>query len=110
MPLWGGSKSERDAALVVVTEHEKQEWRVLHDRELARWLDQQGAMPFLPEDFRRWFLARGHDDPHHANVWGAMWLQCVKAGWIERTGAFRQMACRSSHARLTPEWRKAQPA
>ena len=108
MPLWGDGKPARNAACNVVTDNEKLAWHALHDRELAVFLDQQGGQPFLPEDFRRWFLERGNEGPHHPNVWGAMWLQRANAGWVEKTGGFRQMACRTSHARLTSEWRKAQ--
>lgn len=106
LSLWHESKAARDSALMVVTEHEKVTWRALHDAELVRFLGQVDG-PFLPEDFRAWFLARGHEGPHHPNVWGAMWMHAIKADWVERTGVLRHMACRTSHARLTPEWRVA---
>ena len=107
LPLWGDGHAARDAGCLAVTEHEKVLWRALHDYELRLFLTKRGNKPFLAEDFRRQFLARGNPHPHHPNVWGAMWLHCVNEGWVEKTGRFRPMVCHSSHGRLTAEWRKA---
>lgn len=104
---WSGGHEARDASLALVIEHERQAWRTLHDTELLRFLVLRAGHHFITEDFRRWFLERGNEPPHHPNVWGAMWRRCAAAGWIVKTGTTRTLIGRVSHARLTQEWRKA---
>lgn len=94
----------RDSAIERVMEHEKKAWRELHDKELAAFLIERGSDPFLPEDFRRWFIERGNERPHHPNVWGAMWMQAARQGLVVKTGQYRHMQDLRSHARITTEW------
>lgn len=96
----------RDDAIDLVVDNERKAWRELHDRELAVFLIQQGNAAFLPEDFRRWFLARGNPHPHHHNVWGAMWMSAARQGLVKKTGCYRHMQEIRSHARITTEWVK----
>lgn len=106
-PEWQGGHMARDAGMALAIAHERAAWRSLHDTELLRFLVLQGGQPFTPEAFRRWFLERGNEEPHHPNVWGALWLRCARMGWIVKTGTYRNTTLRTSHARITPEWRKA---
>jgi hypothetical protein len=100
-------QAARDRAIEHVTLAERQEWRELHDRELMHFLNDRAGRPFLAEDFRQWFQDRGLPPPHHHNVWGALWNAAVAQELVVRTGVFRPMQSRSSHGRMTSEWRKA---
>jgi hypothetical protein len=100
------SRAERDRAVERVTLKERKEWRELHDRELMLFLVRRGSVPFLAEDFRAFFARRGHPNPHHPNVWGAMWFAAARDGVVVKTGKYLPMQDRRSHARVTAEWRK----
>jgi hypothetical protein len=100
------ARSARNAAINLVAANERKAWRELHDRELAVFLSRMGSTAFLPEDFRRWFLARGNKHPHHPNVWGAMWMSAARQGLVAKTGRYRHMQDLRSHARITAEWAK----
>lgn len=99
--------ARRDRAIERVTLSERREWQQLHDRELTRFLIERGGRAFLPEDFRHWFAQRGHPAPHHPNVWGGLWMHAAREQLVVKTGKYRQMQARRSHARVTAEWRKA---
>lgn len=100
------AQAARDAGIGLAVDNERKAWRELHDKELAVFLIQQGGKAFLPEDFRRWFLARGNRHPHHPNVWGAMWMSAARQGLVAKTGRYRHMQDVRSHARITTEWAK----
>lgn len=93
------SLAARDAALASVSEH-TQEWQ---DEAMA-------ALRRLPVGFAGtgeeigWAMGVGSPpDPH---AWGAFVNSARRAGLICRTGAWRPMQVVSSHARLTPVWRR----
>ena len=50
---------------------------------------------------------RGNPAPHHPNVWGGLWMLAAREERVVKTGRYRQMADRRSHARVTAEWRRA---
>jgi hypothetical protein len=79
-------------------------WKQLYEKEFSVFLDERGHIPFIADEFRAWFHARGNPRPHHGNVWGAMWNSTVKKGTIQKTGVFRAATMRSNHASLYPEW------
>ena len=43
--------------------------------------------------------------PHHHNAWGAIIAQCTIKGILVKTGVWRQMTTKASHARHSPEYR-----
>ena len=45
------------------------------------------------------------EPPHHYNAWGAIWLQAIRDGIIERTGAYRASADPKKHAHVYPIYR-----
>jgi hypothetical protein len=98
----------RDRGMDRVTTNERLLWRARYFEELQAFLDEQGdAGVFLPEDFQRWFLARGNNKrPHHPNIWGAMWMTVVRRQLVEKTGVYRQMSTAASHGRATAEYRR----
>lgn len=100
------AKAVRDAAIEQVLENERRAWRELHDKELTAFLIEKGATAFLAEDFRRWFIARGHEAPHHPNVWGAVWMAAARQGHMAKTGRYLAPQDVHSHARLCTEWTK----
>lgn len=99
---------ERDKAINLVLDNEKQAWRELHDKELAAFMVERDK-PFCAEDFRLWFLARGNEPPHHHNVWGACWMGAMRKGLIAKTGEHLNAHTVASHARLVVQWTKAAP-
>jgi hypothetical protein len=79
----------------------------------ARWLRAvalgKGDLgDFLGEDLR---LVIGAEigQPTHPNAWGALIMRLAKEGLIEKTGAYRQMRSKGSHARATPAYRWRKP-
>lgn len=62
---------------------------------------------FTGEDVRNYLLSRDYPKPHHHNVWGAVMMEAAKRGLIVKTGEWRQMKNRKSHARATPVYRLA---
>jgi hypothetical protein len=43
--------------------------------------------------------------PKHFNAWGAVWLQAIRAGVIERTGRYRNSTDPKKHAHVYPIYR-----
>jgi len=97
----------RNEAIQRVIENEKKAWHELHDNELTVFLAERGTVPFIAEDFRHWFMARGNAAPHHPNVWGAVWMAAARHDMVAKTGHYRSPKDVHSHARLTTEWRGA---
>lgn len=60
------------------------------------------------EDLRDWLLAppRNMPSPTHPNAWGSLIREATTKGLIEKTGRYVQMRQKSSHARMTPEYRR----
>lgn len=89
-------------------EHEdwKQEYR-LRSTSYVHWL-QSGTM-FTSEQVRSDVL-RYLPDPHHPNVWGAMFNGCLKAwikvGWVEFTGQFLDATNSQAHRRAIRLYRR----
>ncbi len=61
---------------------------------------------FIAEDIRLECERRGIR-PHHNNAWGAVASWLVKHGHIERTGGYRKMQAKGSHARESRVYRRA---
>jgi len=57
------------------------------------------GIAFTGEDIRAVLTERGLPPPLHSNAWGALILDAIRTGVIERTGEIRQARLRSSHAR-----------
>jgi hypothetical protein len=95
---------DKEEAMTAVIGNEPVGWKCLHDSELLVYLKERAGQPFVPDEWRIWFKSRGNPDPHHHNVWGAMWNRSIKLGLVKRTGVIRKCTVRSSHARATPEW------
>ena len=53
------------------------------------------------EDIRLW-LEKVIGPPHHANVVGGFIITAVRQGRLEKTGEYRQMRRKESHARVNP--------
>jgi hypothetical protein len=94
----------RNVAIQRVMDNERHAWHELHDKELIAFLHEKGTKPFIAEDFRRWFMARGNAAPHHPNVWGATWMSASRQDLIMKTGRWRSPQDAPSHARPTSEW------
>lgn len=60
----------------------------------------------IAEDFKGLLLGAGVGPPHHPNAWGALTRCALDAGLLERTGAWEPMKIVSSHARLSPVYRR----
>lgn len=93
------SRAARDQSLAQVSDN-NETWgdRVLHrvSRLPAGWVG-------TGEDIRRMIL----DSPGHPNAWGAIINAAVKRGYLVKTGQYLQMKSKSSHARMTPEYRRS---
>lgn len=96
----------RDHGMAEAMEHERDEWRDLYRYEMRAFLKDRGDRAFLSEEFRKWFRSRGNREPHHPNVWGAMWNACATEGWIEKTGKHRPTTYAAGHATDGTEWKK----
>lgn len=53
------------------------------------------------EDLRVWLTER-IGEPHHHNVYGAMIMGAARKGLITKTGEYRPMKLKQSHARVNP--------
>jgi hypothetical protein len=53
------------------------------------------------EEIRIRLQLRGLSPPHHQNAWGAMILDAIEQGKIQRTGTRTRMRTRKSHGRAT---------
>jgi len=96
----------RDEGIASVSEN-SMSW---HDKAFVealflRYLD---AFPFgfISEDIRQ-PISDKVGNPHHPNAWGALTMHLEKAGYIRKTGEYRQMRLKSSHARSTPVYKWA---
>lgn len=92
------SRAARDDGIGRVTHNVGEAWMAGALRHLL-------AIPyadFTGEDVRKHLLAKGYAKPHHANAWGAVMMTAVKRGLIEKTGEYRPMKDKRSHARATP--------
>jgi hypothetical protein len=59
------------------------------------------------EDLRHMALEDGLGYPHHHNAWGSAAMIAIKHRKVlVKTGEFRAMRDRSSHARMTPVYRR----
>ena len=45
--------------------------------------------------------------PHHHNTFGALISQAARKGYLRKTGEYRQMRAKKSHARETPVYVRA---
>jgi hypothetical protein len=59
--------------------------------------------PFIAEDLRG-PISELIGEPHHHNCWGALVMALNRSRLIIKTGTYRQMALKSSHARITAEY------
>jgi hypothetical protein len=58
----------------------------------------------IAEDFRRAVIPIC-GKPHHSNCWGAITNAAERAGYLEKTGKYRQPKSSKSHARKTQVFR-----
>ena len=97
----------RDQGMQQAIDNEREYWRALYRTEMRLFLKEQNEDDaFLPEEFRTWFLKRGRPEPHHYNVWGAMWRACATEGLVVKTGTHRPTTCAAGHATDGTEWKR----
>lgn len=92
------AKSERDEALKRVADNSG-DW--ITDARLAVTKDVPMGWTGTAEDLRLLLTEGGLRAPHHHNAWGALINGCVPR-LLRRTGQWRSMRTRKSHARQTP--------
>lgn len=80
------------------------------------WLAEGLAMIAEPTHDMQGWVGTGEDlrkkltrlrRPGHPNAWGALIMQAVRKGLLIPTGRYLPMKDKSSHARKTPEYRRA---
>ena len=95
------ARQARDEGMAKVTEPS---WV---DGALARmrWMRLLHKDGFTGEDVRVYLSIVQYTEAPHPNAWGALINTAVRRGLIEKTGEYRQMKVKSSHARATPVYR-----
>jgi len=93
----------RDKGISKVSEPERQWLDLAHD--ILRQYPEKEA---TGEDLRLWVEQR-IGKPHHVNVAGAMIMGACRKGILAKTGEYRQMKRKESHARVNPVYRINRP-
>lgn len=94
----------RDTALAQV-EANSDEWMRLAIITVEQLRRSYGTFPitFLAENLRHEITIQV-GRPHSPKVWGALTMKLIRAGIINKTGKWRPMADKKSHARMTAEY------
>jgi hypothetical protein len=90
----------RDAAIDAVAEKAGDEFR----RNVVAVVKSMSG-EFIAEDIRLECERQGIK-PHDSHAWGSVSLWLIRHGHIERTGAYRQMQAKGSHARESRVYRR----
>jgi len=62
---------------------------------------------FTADDVRSFHDSYGFTCPSEGRVWGAVMMQAIRRGMIEKTGSYRQSTRKTNHARDLPVYRRA---
>lgn len=94
--LFETSTEARDRGIALVTEH-SEPWQV----RAMQWLRLYPHAEATGEQIANW-VSQYVGEPHHPNAYGALVMVALRRGYIRKTGEWRKMEKRSSHARQTP--------
>lgn len=105
-----GERGKRDDAIRRVIDNEREIWRNNYQRHFDLFVGQLMInQTFIGEDVRMFCRGRGMGEPHHHNVWGAMFrgsiTRLLKDKCVISDGV-QHMKSVGSHARLSPRYRK----
>ena len=92
------SIKERDIALAVVVQNSGDDWMDFAMRAIVRlpigWTG-------LGEDVRE-HVINAVGGPHHPNAWGALIMSALRQQLLFKTGQWKKMRAKKSHARMSP--------
>lgn len=106
--LEGGRRKRAGIARVV--SHEQEQWKFLYSNVAGNYvLSLDRGVTFTAEQVRS-VVHKTAGEPHHPNVWGAMFNGClrgwIKSGWVEFTGQFLDATNSQAHRRAIRLYRR----
>jgi hypothetical protein len=107
---WVEGGRRKRAGIRQAVDHEHESWKLLYQGTATgyvRSLDK--GVTFTSEQVRS-VVHKTAGEPHHPNVWGAMFNGClrqwIKLGWVEFTGQFLDATNSQAHRRAIRLYRR----
>lgn len=97
----------KKAGQELVVRNERIDWRLNVLALLQQYASSYAE--FTADQFRRYCAEQKVPEPHHHNVWGALFTTAHRRDWIRPTGQSSLAKRKAAHARACTVWRSTSP-